>query len=337
MAVAMSLTACGSSSDGSDDADSDDGSLKIGFLTPVQRNDGGLTELTLAGIDAALKEVPGGKLNAVVDNVSDPQKQIRSLRELAKDNDLVIAGSAVLNQAVEAVAPQFPDTYFISFAAPTKTFHDNVTSVIAQPGLSGVIAGAVMAERTSSGKIGAIGGVEVPQNAAWGKGIAQGAGQVDPAVKVSATVTGDYNDVGKAKQAASAQISDGIDQIVGALDSGVQGVYQAAEAASSPVEVYQVFALDCSASDSVVGAGIVNWGSLIESAVRNFAAGDLKPGATLYGVKDSAIQRFEFCPGKATPEQEATAEKVRAALADGSLKPADGVGEPDPGYAVDYQ
>lgn len=327
------LIACGSSSNSADSADG--GTFKVGFLTPVQRNDGGITALQLEGLDRALNSIPDSAPLTVVDNVSDPEKQVRTLRSLAQTSDLVVAGSAVLNQAVETIAPEFPDTRFISFGAPTKTFHENVTSVVAQPGLSAVLMGGVMAMRTTSGKIGAVGGVEVPQNAAWGKGIAQGAHEIDPSVKTSATVTGDYNDVGKAKQAASAQISDGVDQIVGALDSGVQGLYQAAQASVSPVEVYQVFKLDCAAADNVVGAGIVNWAALIESAVTDYAAGDLDAGVTLYGVSNPEIQRFEFCPGKSTPEQEAKAEELRVALSDGSLVPAPGVGESDPGYVVD--
>src|SRR4051812_28360215 len=115
---------------------------KIAVLTPFPRNDAGISQFVIEGANEAADKT-GGKVNAILDNVSDPQKQIQGLRNLAENNDIVIAASGSLNQATDTVADDYPDTTFIQMVAPTKSFHKNVTSVVPQLGLNAIVAGSV--------------------------------------------------------------------------------------------------------------------------------------------------------------------------------------------------
>src|SRR5262249_12955616 len=156
-----------------------------------------------------------------------------------------VADGASLNKAVEVVAPRYPKVRFILVAANTKSFADNVTSVDAAVGYDAIVVGAVASARSRSKKLGMLSGLQVPASTSWYYGMVQGAGLGTSGTKVAQTYTGDYNDVGKAKQAAEAMTATGVDSILADLDSGSQGVYQAADAAKPAVDVYQVFGLDC--------------------------------------------------------------------------------------------
>jgi basic membrane protein A len=352
-ALALLLAACGSSSDSSssstsestteasessESASSSSGSssegegLTIGFLAPAPRNDGGLTQYSLLGAEEAAKEIPGAEVTSVVDNVTEPQEQVRDLRSLAEEDAVVIAASATLNQAVAQVAPSYPETRFILLAGTTPTFFENATALVPDPGLDAVVAGAVMATGSKSKTLGVVAGVPVPASAAWGKGVKQGAELVDPSTKVASTFTGDYNDVGKAKQAAQAQIAEGADQVLGDLDSGIEGVYQAAAGSGKEVATYQVFALVCEASPTVVGSGVISWTEIVKSALDEQSEGKLPPGAIFYGLQDPKLLSFQFCPGKGSAAQKKIAKEVTAELAGGELEPAPGVVEPEPEY-----
>jgi basic membrane protein A len=219
---------------------------------------------------------------------------------------------------------------FILVAADLPTKMENVSSVSAAAGYEAVVAGAVASSLSSAKKLGMISGQQFPATELWYFGMKQGAALDSPSTQVTETFTGDFNDVGKAKQAADAMIANGADQIISDLDAGGQGVYQAAESAGN-VGVYQVYGLNCAASKSVVGAGLVNWPLILQQSVAGAAAGTLPSGAISYGLKSGALS-FQFCPGKETTTAKALADKVTEQLKAGEITAANGVLLAKPSY-----
>ncbi|MER6523738.1 BMP family ABC transporter substrate-binding protein [Streptomyces sp. NPDC001508] len=335
VALTLTLAACGGSSGGAASTTSHGQagkSVSIGFISQAPRNDAGFTQYGLAGVKAAIAAQKGLKLSSIVDNVSNSQDQIMGLQRLAAANAVVVADGASLNKAVEAVAPRFPKVRFILVAAHTESFADNVTSVDAAVGYDAMVVGAVASALSTSKKLGMIAGLQVPASASWYYGMVQGVGLDKPGTKVVQTYTGDYNDVGKAKQAAEAMIATGVDSVLSDLDSGSQGVYQASDAAGSKVGVYQVFGLDCKAGKNIVGSGVVDWSAILKDAVTDAARGDLPAGAISYGMAKGAVS-FQFCPGKDTAKAKAIADKVTREIIAGDITPADKVLLPKPPYA----
>jgi basic membrane protein A len=328
------LAGCGGSSSKSAKA-AVDKTTAIGFLAPAPRNDGGFTQYALAGVQAAVTADPGLELTSIVDNAAESQQQIEGLQSLAAKNDVVVADGAVLNKAVAVVAPKFPHTHFVLIASDLESLAKNVSSVTVAVGLNAIVAGAVASNQSKSKKIGMIAGPEVPSSTAWYYGMKQGASAENPQTQVSQAYTNDYNDVGKAKQAAEAMTANGVDQILSDLDSGSQGIYQAASAKPG-TGVYDVFALHCDANPGIIGSGIVNWSDVLKTAVTEAAAGKLPSGAISFGLKSGALS-FQFCPGKGTEEQKALADKITKQIADGSIIPAQGVLLPKPAYAYEQR
>lgn len=333
-AAAMSLTlaACGSGSKGTEDSTDDSaGKLTLGFISQAPRNDGGFTQFSLVGVNAAIAKNSKIKLSSIVDNAANSQEQVQGLESLAAKNDIVIADGASLNKSVQVVAAKYPKVRFIMVASDLDEYAENVTSVTTAVGYNAVVIGAVASMHSKTKKLGMIAGLEVPASTAWFYGMEQGAKLGNPAVKVVQSYTGDYNDVGKAKQAAEAMMANGVDQLLSDLDSGSEGVYQAASAGKPVADVYDVFALHCDSGTNIIGSGVVSWADILQSAVTDAAKDTLPSGAISYGLSSGAL-RFEFCPGKGTDAEKALAAKVTKQIVDGKLKADKNVLMPTPDY-----
>ena len=331
-AIPVLLAGCGGSST---PAASADDTTTVGFLAPAPRNDGGFTQYALAGVQAAVDADPKLKLTSIVDNASESQQQIDGLSSLAAKNKVVVADGAVLNKAVAVVAPKYPGTHFVLIASDLESLASNVSSVTVAVGLNAIVAGAVASHESKSKKIGMIAGPEVPSSTAWYYGMKQGAALENPATQVSQAYTNDYNDVGKAKQAAEAMTANGVDQILSDLDSGSTGIYQAADGKAG-TGVYNVFALHCDDDKNILGSGVVDWSSVLKTVVSEAAAGKLPAGAISFGLKSGALS-FQFCPGKGSDEQKTLADKITKQIADGSISPEQGVLLPKPSYAYEQR
>ena len=91
--------------------------------------------------------------------------------------------------------------------------------------LSGVVAGRM----TESGKIGYVGGMEIPPQLSNLAAYTLGAQSVNPDVEILGVLTGTFEDPEKGREAAMAQIGNGVDVIMQTADSTGMGAIQAAQ------------------------------------------------------------------------------------------------------------
>jgi basic membrane protein A len=137
----------------------------------------------------------------------------RVLREFARDGYKMITGDAFAAEDVtRRVAKEFPDVAFVfgsgeGPADPNFSVYDNW---IHEPAyLSGLIAGKM----TKSNVIGSVAAMDIPEVDRLVNAFCQGAKDANPAVKCKVTFIGSFFDPPKAKEAALAQISAGVDAI----------------------------------------------------------------------------------------------------------------------------
>ncbi|OPZ14861.1 MAG: Purine-binding protein precursor [candidate division BRC1 bacterium ADurb.BinA364] len=132
---------------------------------------------------------------------------------------------------INEVAPLFPDTVFISSgggegAGPNYAFIDFMLEEATY--LAGIVAGAI----TKTNKIGLIAGQEIPPVRRSNNALMHGARLANPAVSFAEAFLGNWEDAGKAKEQALAQIREGADLIYQNADKAGMGAFQAA--AQSP-------------------------------------------------------------------------------------------------------
>ena len=137
----------------------------------------------------------------------------RVLREFARDGYKLITGDAfAAEDVVRRVAKEYPDVAFVfgsgeGPAEPNFSVYDNW---IHEPAyLSGMIAGMM----TKTNEIGSVAAMDIPEVDRLVNAFCQGAKDANPSVKCKVTFIGSFFDPPKAKEAALAQISAGVDAI----------------------------------------------------------------------------------------------------------------------------
>lgn len=147
-----------------------------------------------------------------VDNIGYSGGMERTLRDIAQtDQPEIIFGDAFGNeQAVRAVAKDFPDTAFVFGSgepeqAPNLSVFDNWIHDPAY--LAGMLSGGM----TKTNVLGVVGGYPVPEVNRIVNAYVVGAQSVNPDVTVKVSFINSWFDPAKAKQAALAQVSAGAD------------------------------------------------------------------------------------------------------------------------------
>ena len=146
-------------------------------------------------------------------------------------------GGQFVNQTVE-LAKQFPDVTFIAEGdAPVQDPPPNLWFITRNfhTGFYAIGAAAAMASKT--GKIGYIGGQTLPFSYAEVHAIQQALKEQGLNVELKTVWAGDFNDPTKARQVADAMIAEDVDVLIGSLNLGMFGVFEAVKAASKPILV----------------------------------------------------------------------------------------------------
>lgn len=161
---------------------------------------------------------------------SDAQRE-QALRRFASQGHapIIVAGFS-WGQAMKAVAPEFPDTNF----AIIDSFVDlpNVRSVNFMEHEGSYLVGILSAMKSESGKIGFVGGMDIPLIRAFACGYRQGATATVDGIEIFENMTGTtgaaWRDPVKGGELARSQIGRGADVVYHAAGGTGLGVLQAA-------------------------------------------------------------------------------------------------------------
>ena len=148
-----------------------------------------------------------------------------------KDFDLIIGIGFAQKEAIAKVAAQFPQKHFV--VVDSQVDAPNVRSLMFQEHEGGFIVGAIAAMTSQTGKIGYIGGMDVPLIRRFETGYEAGAKKINPQITVIANYVGvtpsAWNNPPRGKELALAQYDAGADVIFAAAGASGFGVFDAAE------------------------------------------------------------------------------------------------------------
>ena len=199
--------------------------FKVAMLLPGSISDAGWNALAYEGLKAIEKELGAEISHAETRTPTDQEEQFRSY---ALDGyNMVFGHGYEFQDPAKAVAPDFPETIFITSSGGTIT--DNISPTnfrVEQPAyLLGMIAGMM----TQTNKLGVLGGQNIPSVNSTFMAFEGGAQSVNPDVEVSWVYVGNWEDIGKGKELSLAQINEGVDFIFPNADAAGLGAYEAAE------------------------------------------------------------------------------------------------------------
>lgn len=247
------LAACGNSSDsGNEESESDDGGSDDNFTAAMVTDTGGVDDKSFNqssweglqewGEENDLKEGSDGYDYSQSEDDSD---YLPNLSRLAKNDFNIIFGVGfLLEDAVEEVAEQNPDTYFSII--DTVAEGDNVTSITFGEHEGSFLAGVAAAEKTETDKIGFLGGVESDLITKFEAGYIAGAKAVNPDIEIDVQYAGDFNAVDKGKVIASNMFNSDIDVVYHSAGNTGNGAFAEAKdiKKSNPDEDVWVIGVD---------------------------------------------------------------------------------------------
>ena len=211
--------------------------FKVALLLPASITDAGWNALAYEGLQAIEKEL-GAKISHVESRT--PTDQEAHFRDYALDGYHLIFGHGYEYQdPAKAVAPDFPETIF--FTSTGSTILDNVSPMIFKIEDAVYLLGIVAGSMTQTNKIGIVGGQNIPAINSTFMAFEGGVKSVNPDAEVRRAYVGNWEDIGKGKELALAQINEGIDFIFPNADVAGLGAFQAAEAAQADGKVVYTF------------------------------------------------------------------------------------------------
>ena len=216
-------------------------------------------------------------VEATDDNAFEPL-----LRGFAqRDFDLIIGIGFGQKEAIQKVAAQFPQRHFAIVDAQVDA--PNVGSLLFEEHEGAYLVGAIAALASKTGKIGFIGGMDIPLIRRFELGYEAGARKINPELHVLANYVGvtseAWNNPPKGKELAMSQYDGGVDVIFAAAGASGLGVFDAAEDRKK-------FAIGVDANQDWVKPGLILTSMLkrVDQAVFS-AIAEAKEGKFMSGVK----------------------------------------------------
>ncbi|MEC9197501.1 MAG: BMP family ABC transporter substrate-binding protein [Pseudomonadota bacterium] len=251
---------------------------------------------------------------------SEAQRE-QALRRFAESgaNPVVMAGFA-FGSALEEVAADYPDTKFVIIDMVTPG--DNVRSVVFNEHEGSYLVGMMAAEKSASGVVGFVGGMDIPLIRKFACGYVQGVKAVNPDATVIQNMTGTtpaaWGDPVKGGELTKAQIAQGADVVYHAAGGTGVGVLQAAADAG----IYGI-GVDSNQNYMFPGHVLTSMLKRVDNAVYDaFKDGtDLATGIQVMGIANGGIgyAMDEFNADLVTDEMKASVDEAAAKIASGEL------------------
>ena len=164
--------------------------------------------------------------------VTNETQREQAIRKMAQRGQSPIVGVGFAQApAIEKVAKEYPDLKFTIIDSVVDL--PNVQSYIFKEHEGSYVVGILAAMASKTGKIGYIGGMDIPMIRAFGCGYVQGAKMVNPGIEIIQNMTGStpaaWNNPGRGSELSKGQFDRGVDVIYAAAGGTGVGVYQAAE------------------------------------------------------------------------------------------------------------
>ena len=295
--------------------------IKVGLALPGSIDDAGFDQGHYEGVKEAAAKY--GFTFTYQDNLNTPEQITDALRNLAATSNIVIAAGGQFVGPLTSIAAQYPKVQFIVTAGFAQG--KNIHSVVKNWAEQSYVAGVIAAKTTKVKKVGFIGGLEIPPTQQAQAGFVAGVKATDPAVQVSTTTIGTFNDPTKAKEATSAQIAAGDDVIQGFVDAAEPGVTTAVKDSGKNVAIVAGGheAAECKLSNQIVLVTPAQTKDQVLQALASYFNGSLGPvvSVSLSTLTPEDLKAsVQLCPGHSDTQLQSLIDTTVQGIVNGSIK-----------------
>ena len=256
--------------------------------------------------------------------ISNDAQREQAMRRFAKDgyNPILAIGFSQAD-AMTKVAAEFPNTHFAIIDSVVQ--QPNVQSIVFKEQEGSFIVGLLAAQASKTGKVGFVGGMDIPLIRRFACGYVQGVKYANPKAEVFQNMTGTtgdaWKDPVKGGELAKSQIDRGADVVYHAAGGTGVGVLRAAADAGK-----LGIGVDSNQDGLFPGKVLTSMLKRVDNATfKTFAdakAGVWKPGVEVLGLKEDGVgfALDEFNKALITPAMKDKADQAEKDIVAGKIE-----------------
>jgi len=269
--------------------DEEPGKIRVGIVYDIGgKDDRSFNAAAWEGVKRARDQM-GIKLRDA--EPGDPTSIEPSLRAFAElKYDLVIGVGFAQSPIIEQVAKDYPNVNFA--IVDGFVLLPNVSPLLFKEHEGSFLVGMIAASKSTSGKIGFVGGMDIPLIHKFALGYQEGAKYVNPNVQVMENYVGitdgAWNNPSKGKELANNQYGSGCDVIFHAAGNSGMGVFDAAEETKK-------LAIGVDSNQNGIKPGFVLTSMLkrvdvaVYSIIQDIVEKRFKSGIHVYGLDNQGV------------------------------------------------
>jgi basic membrane protein A and related proteins len=271
------------------DSAADAGKVQVGIVFDSGgKDDRSFNAAAWEGVKRARRDLPIVLRDA---EPGDPTSLEPAMRAFAERGfDLIVGIGFAQTPIVEQVARDYPHLHFAIVDGVSQL--PNVASLVFKEHEGSYLVGMIAARKSKTGVLGFVGGMDIPLIHRFATGYEEGARAVDPDVRVFQNYVGvteaAWNNPGKGKELAIAQIGKGADVIFAAAGNSGLGVFDAAEQ-------HDKFVIGVDSNQNWVKPGHVltsmvkRVDNAVYQIVRDEVSGRFQGGIHVYGLENEGV------------------------------------------------
>jgi basic membrane protein A len=290
------------------------------------RGDKSFNDAAGAGLDRARKELLIEATEVTAKQESD-EGRAESLRELARGgSNPVIAVGFLYAGAVGTVAEEFPDTLFAIIDDASVTA-DNVVSLLFAEEQGSYLVGAAAALASRTGRIGFVGGVDVPLIRKFEAGYVAGARSINSDIRVGVRYLSKPPDFSgfaapdKGRTAAAELLENGADVVYAAAGGSGSGAFEAVAASGAwavGVDSDQYLSAPPAVRPRVLTSMLKRVDNGVFQEIQAFIKGDREGGVKRYDLTVDGVGYATSNP--ALKKYQAELEQTRYRILSGAVR-----------------
>jgi len=316
-----------------------EGKIKVGIVFDIGgKNDRSFNAAAWEGVRRAERELDISLYDVEPGNPTSIEPAMRAFAE--KDFDLIIGVGFAQGPIMQKVATDYPN---IKFAIVDGVILDkeknplpNVASLVFREHEGSYLVGMIAAQKSKSGVLGFIGGMDIPLIHRFKTGYEEGAKSVNPNATIIANYVGvtdsAWNNPGKGKELALNQINNGADVIFTAAGNSGLGAFDAVEqfGKNSDNEANKfVIGVDSNQNGQKPGFVLTSMVKRVDNAVydvvKEVLGGEFKGGFHTFGLDKDGVAYAMDDNNKSliSPEILQKVEEAKGRIIGGEIKVTD--------------
>src|SRR5262245_4989180 len=325
--VALGLPGCGGSS-----AAEDKSKIKVGIVFDIGgKDDRSFNAAAWEGVQRAAKDLPIvlRDIEPGTPNAIEP-----AMRAFAERNfDLIIGVGFAQAPIMEQVAKDYPHIQFAIIDGVSEL--PNVASLVFKEHEGSYLVGIIAAKASQTGTIGFLGGMDIGLIHRFAKGYEEGAKSVNPKINVIPNYVGvtdsAWNNPGKGKELALAQIAKGADVIFTAAGNSGLGAFDAVEQQGKQNGRATHFVIGVDSNQNMVKPGFVltsmvkRVDNAVYDIVKDVVNHQFKPGLHVFGLDTEGVGYVMDSNNQnlVAPQAIQAAEEAKKKIIGGEIKVVD--------------